>query len=49
MRTMTVDTATHLAYVAKAEYSAATPAANGQKAKRPQMVPGSMEVVVYGK
>jgi DNA-binding beta-propeller fold protein YncE len=49
MRTMTVDTATHMAYVAKAEYSAATPAANGQKAKRPQMVPGSMEVVVYGK
>lgn len=48
-RTMTVDTKTHMAYLAKAEYTAAAPAADGKKGKRPSMVPGSMEILVFGR
>jgi YVTN family beta-propeller protein len=48
-RTMAVDTKTHLAYLAKADYAPAAPAADGKKAKRPSMVPGSMEIMVFGR
>jgi YVTN family beta-propeller protein len=48
-RTMAVDTETHTAYLAKAEYAPAAPAADGKKAKRPSMVPGSMEILVFAK
>jgi YVTN family beta-propeller protein len=44
-RTMTVDTKTHIAYLSKAEYLAA----DGKKSKRPSMVPGSMEILVFGR
>ncbi len=42
-RTMAVDTKTHTAYLAKAEYAAAT----GTGKKRPSLVPGSMEILVF--
>jgi YVTN family beta-propeller protein len=48
-RTMAVDTKTHKAYLAKADYTAAAPAEAGKKAKRPSMVPGSMTILVFGK
>jgi YVTN family beta-propeller protein len=48
-RTMAVDTKTHMAYLAKADYTAAAPAEPGKKAKRPSMVPGSMEILVFSK
>jgi YVTN family beta-propeller protein len=48
-RTMAVDTKTHTAYLAKAEYTAAAPAEPGKKAKRPSMVPGSMQILVFAK
>lgn len=47
-RTMTIDPATHKIYLASAKYlAAAAPAAGGARG-RPQMVPGSFKVLVYG-
>ncbi|HVZ64114.1 MAG TPA: YncE family protein [Opitutaceae bacterium] len=47
-RTMTLDPATHRIYLASAKYlAAAQPAAGGARG-RPQMVPGSFKVLVYG-
>ena len=45
-RTMTIDPATHKIYLSSAKYAAATPA--GGARGRPQMVPGSFRVLVYG-
>jgi YVTN family beta-propeller protein len=42
-RTMTVDKKTHVAYLAKAEYKTV------EGKKRPSMVPGSMEIMVFSK
>jgi YVTN family beta-propeller protein len=47
-RTMTLDPSTHKIYLASAKYlAAAAPAAGGTRG-RPQMVPGSFKVLVYG-
>lgn len=46
-RTMTLDPQTHRIYISAAEFAAWSPATGGQ-APRPQMVPGSFKVVVYG-
>jgi len=47
-RTMTLDPKTHRIYLASAKYAApATPPASG-KSGRPQMVPGSFKILVYG-
>jgi len=46
-RTMTVDPQTHRIYLASAKYLAAAPAVAGQR-QRPQMVPGSFKILVYG-
>jgi DNA-binding beta-propeller fold protein YncE len=48
-RTMAIDTNTHMAYLAKAEYAPAAPAEPGKKAKRATMIPGSMEILVLGR
>jgi DNA-binding beta-propeller fold protein YncE len=47
-RTMTLDPATHRIYLASAKYLAATASAAGGAKGRPQMVPGSFKVLVYG-
>ena len=47
-RTMTLDPQTHRIYLASASYAApATPPPSGQRT-RPQVVPGSFKVLVYG-
>jgi hypothetical protein len=48
-RTMTVDTKRHLVYLLAAEYGAAAPAKEGQKAARPQVVADSFHILVVGK
>jgi len=47
-RTMTIDPATHKIYVASAEFTPAPPAVAGAPPQRPQVLPGSFKVVVYG-
>jgi DNA-binding beta-propeller fold protein YncE len=47
-RTMTIDPVTHRIYVAAAEFAPAPPAPAGTPPARPQVVPGSFKVVVYG-
>lgn len=44
-RTMTIDHATGALFVVAADYEAPTPAAPGQKPRRPQMIPGSAVVM----
>ena len=46
-RTMTIDPATHRAYAASADFKPGPAGADG-KPGRPQMVPGSFKVLVYG-
>ena len=46
-RTMTLDPSTHKIYLASARYLAASTPAGGGRG-RPQMVPGSFKVLVYG-
>ena len=46
-RTMTLDPATHRLYVAAAEFSPPATGPDG-KPQRPQVVPGSFRVIVYG-
>ena len=44
-RTISLDTKTHLLYLPTAEFEPADPKVKG----RPKMIPGSFEVLVYGK
>lgn len=47
-RTMTLDPKTHRIYLASASYLAVAASVPGARAPRPQMVPGSFKVLVYG-
>jgi DNA-binding beta-propeller fold protein YncE len=47
-RTMTLDKESHRIYVSAAEFTTPPPPAAGAQPARPQMVPGSFKVVVYG-
>jgi len=47
-RTMTLDPTTHRIYLSAATFEAPSPADSGQTRRRPNIVPGSFRVLVYG-
>jgi DNA-binding beta-propeller fold protein YncE len=47
-RTMTLDPTTHRIYLSAADFEAPSPADSAQPRRRPNMVPGSFRVLVYG-
>ncbi len=47
-RTMALDPGTHKIYLATAKFGAQPEPANGERRRRPPMIPGSFKILVYG-
>lgn len=47
-RTMALDPATHKIYLATAKFGAQPEPANGERRRRPPMIPGTFKILVYG-
>ena len=47
-RTMAVDPATHKIYLATAKFGRLPESANGERRRRPPLIPGSFKILVYG-
>jgi len=47
-RTMALDPATHKIYLATAKFGPAPEPANGERRRRPPMIPGTFKILVYG-
>jgi hypothetical protein len=47
-RTMALDPTTHKIYLATAQFGPEPAAANGERRRRPPMIPGSFKILVYG-
>jgi DNA-binding beta-propeller fold protein YncE len=47
-RTMALDPRTHKIYLATAKFGAQAEPANGERRRRPPMIPGSFKILVYG-
>ncbi|MGH7951134.1 MAG: YncE family protein [Limisphaerales bacterium] len=47
-RTMALDLNTHKIYLATAEFGAQPKSANGERRRRPPIIPGSFKILVYG-
>jgi hypothetical protein len=47
-RTMALDPSTHKIYLATAKFGAQPESANGERRRRPPMIPGTFKILVYG-
>jgi len=47
-RTMTIDPTTHKIYLATAKFGPAPEPTNGERRRRPPMIPGTFKILVYG-